>query len=64
MVVLDERRPLYESKANLSIGLAHPYRIRALEMLSAAAEAPVADVVAETGLQASHLSQHISALRR
>ncbi|MBH0009968.1 metalloregulator ArsR/SmtB family transcription factor [Salinibacterium sp. SWN1162] len=64
MAVLDERRPLYEIKANLFKGLAHPYRIRVLEMLSAADEASVADMLAETGLEASHLSQHLSVLRR
>jgi len=64
MVALDERRPLYEIKANLFKGLAHPYRIRVLEILSAADEASVADMLAETGLEASHLSQHLSVLRR
>ncbi len=64
MAVLDERRPLYEIKANLFKGLAHPYRIRVLEILSASDEASVADMLAETGLEASHLSQHLSVLRR
>ena len=64
MVVLDERRPLYEIKANLFKGLAHPYRIRVLEILSANDEASVTEMLADTGLEASHLSQHLSVLRR
>jgi DNA-binding transcriptional ArsR family regulator len=64
MVVLDERRPLYEIKANLFKGLAHPYRIRVLEILSSNDEASVTEMLAETGLEASHLSQHLAVLRR
>lgn len=60
----DDQRPLYEIKANLFKGLAHPYRIRVLEILSGVDEAPVAQLIAETGLEASHLSQHLSVLRR
>ncbi|WP_430869200.1 ArsR/SmtB family transcription factor [Demequina aurantiaca] len=57
-------RPLYEIKANLFKGLAHPYRIRVLEILAGVEEAPVSELIAETGLEASHLSQHLSVLRR
>lgn len=60
----DFRAPLYEVKANLFKGLAHPVRIRVLEMLSAAPEVSVTDMLAATGLEASHLSQHLSVLRR
>lgn len=60
----DEQRPLYEIKANLFKGLAHPYRIRVLEILAGVDEAPVSELIAETGLEASHLSQHLSVLRR
>lgn len=60
----DFRAPLYEVKANLFKGLAHPVRIRVLELLSAAPEVSVTDMLAETGLEASHLSQHLSVLRR
>ncbi|MBU1586561.1 MAG: metalloregulator ArsR/SmtB family transcription factor [Actinobacteria bacterium] len=60
----DEHRPLYEVKANLFKGLAHPLRIRILEVLSAAPEVAVSDLLAETGLEPSHLSQHLSVLRR
>lgn len=56
--------PLYEVKANLFKGLAHPFRIRILELLSASSEVSVAALQAETGLEASHLSQHLAVLRR
>lgn len=57
-------RPLYEVKANLFKGLAHPVRIRVLEVLSAAPEVTVAELLADIGLEPSHLSQHLSVLRR
>lgn len=58
--------PLYEIKANLFKALAHPARIRVLELLAAAPDnsAPVSFLLAETGLEASHLSQHLATLRR
>lgn len=58
------RQPLYEVKANLFKGLAHPFRIRILELLSSAPELSVAALQEETGLEASNLSQHLSVLRR
>ncbi len=58
------QKPLYEVKANLFKGLAHPFRIRILELLTAAGEVSVAALQAETGLEASHLSQHLAVLRR
>ncbi|MFG3398881.1 ArsR/SmtB family transcription factor [Streptomyces parvus] len=51
-------------KANLFKGLAHPLRIRILELLSDSDEVSVARLGEETGLEASHLSQHLSVLRR
>ncbi|WOF22400.1 metalloregulator ArsR/SmtB family transcription factor [Microbacterium betulae] len=60
----EAQRPLYEVKANLFKGLAHPFRIRILELLSESAEVSVAELLSETGLEASHLSQHLSVLRR
>lgn len=58
--------PLYDIKANLFKALAHPARIRILELLAAAPDtaAPVSYLLAETGLEASHLSQHLATLRR
>lgn len=58
------QRPLYEVKANLFKGLSHPVRVRVLEVLSASGEVSVAELLADTGLEASHLSQHLSVLRR
>lgn len=60
----DSQRPLYEVKANLFKGLAHPVRVRVLEVLSAADEVSVAELLADTGLEPSHLSQHLAVLRR
>jgi DNA-binding transcriptional ArsR family regulator len=59
----NEHRPLYEVKANLFKGLAHPVRVRVLEVLASADTVSVADLLADTGLEASHLSQHLSVLR-
>ena len=59
----DGNRPLYEVKANLFKGLAHPFRVRVLEVLSSGPEASVADLLEATGLEASHLSQHLAVLR-
>lgn len=64
MPLSQSQRPLYEVKANLFKGLAHPFRIRILELLSAATEVSVTELQRETGLEASHLSQHLSVLRR
>lgn len=61
---LGGRGPLNTVKADLFKGLAHPVRIRVLELLSEQAEVSVADLLAETELEASHLSQHLSVLRR
>lgn len=64
MVFGAEERPLYEIKANLFKGLAHPYRIRVLEILDQVGESSVGDMLTKTGLEASHLSQHLSVLRK
>lgn len=56
-------QPLHEIKAELFKALAHPVRVRALELL-ADGERPVSELLAETGMEASHLSQHLSVLRR
>jgi DNA-binding transcriptional ArsR family regulator len=56
-------RPLAEAKADLFKALAHPARIRVLELL---AECPrtVGELAEGTGLELSHLSQQVSVLRR
>jgi ArsR family transcriptional regulator len=58
-------RPLYEIKANLFKALAHPARIRILEILSATGEpTPVSDILAETAIEPTLLSQHLAVLKR
>ncbi|GIG24565.1 ArsR/SmtB family transcription factor [Cellulomonas denverensis] len=57
-------RPLSEVKADLFKGLAHPVRIRVLELLAEGGELPVSTLLSETGLESSHLSQHLAVLRR
>src|SRR5690606_6055115 len=64
MPLTQAQRPLYEVKAGLFKGLAHPFRIRILEILAGADEVTVAELQSETGLEASHLSQHLAVLRR
>ncbi|MGB3732002.1 ArsR/SmtB family transcription factor [Microbacterium sp.] len=60
----DPNRPLYEVKAGLFKGLAHPIRIRILEVLSAVPESSVSELLAQIDLEASHVSQHLAVLRR
>ncbi|MGP4056303.1 ArsR/SmtB family transcription factor [Mycobacterium sp. 4D054] len=61
----DQQRPLYEIKANLFKALAHPARIRVLEILSAAGgPTSVSDILAATGLEPTLLSQHLAVLKR
>ncbi|GAB3621251.1 metalloregulator ArsR/SmtB family transcription factor [Glutamicibacter endophyticus] len=60
----DLNRPLYEVKAGLFKGLSHPLRIRILEVLSTGDEVPVSELIKQTGLEASHLSQHLAVLRK
>lgn len=62
--------PLYEIKANLFRALAHPVRIRVLELLVAAETDPatpgevnVAELLADLGVTPSHLSGHLAVLR-
>ncbi len=57
-------RPLYEVKANLFKGLAHPVRVRVLELLLPGDPVSVSELISETGLEASHMSQHLSVLRK
>lgn len=56
-------RPLAEAKAELFKALAHPARIRVLELL-AERERTVGQLAEETGLELSHLSQQVTVLRR
>lgn len=56
-------RPLSEIKADLFRALAHPARVRVLEVL-AGGERSVGDLATEVGVEASHLSQQLAVLRR
>ena len=59
-----DARPLYQVKADMFKGLAHPVRVRVLEVLAGADEVPVTELMRVTGLEPSHLSQHLAVLRR
>src|SRR3954451_562202 len=56
-------RPLAEAKADLFKALAHPARIRVLELL-ADGDRTIGELADETGLELSHLSQQVSVLKR
>lgn len=56
-------RPLPEVKADLFRALAHPARIRALEVL-VDGERSVGDLQPLVGIESSHLSQQLAILRR
>lgn len=56
-------RPLAEAKAELFKALAHPARVRVLELL-ADGDRTMGELAALSGFELSHLSQHVSTLRR
>ena len=56
-------RPLSEIKAELFKALAHPARVRVLELLSEG-ERTVGEMQPLVGLESSHLSQQLGVLRR
>jgi ArsR family transcriptional regulator len=56
-------RPITEAKAELFKALAHPARVRVLELL-ADGEHTMGELAELTGLEPSHLSQHVTVLRR
>lgn len=55
-------RPIYQVKAEFLRALAHPVRIRVLELLSEG-ERSVGELVKEIGIEPSHLSQQLGVLR-
>ena len=57
------RRPVPEAKAELFRALAHPARIRVLEVL-ADGECSVGAMQPLVGIESSHLSQQLAVLRR
>lgn len=56
-------RPIAEAKADLFKALAHPGRVRVLELL-AEGERTIGELAAGTGMELSHLSQQVTVLRR
>ncbi len=56
-------RPLSEIKAELFRALAHPVRVRVLELL-VDGERSVGDLAQSAGVEQSHLSQQLAVLRR
>lgn len=56
-------RPIAEAKADLFKALAHPVRVRVLELL-AEGEHTMGELAARTDVELSHLSQHVTLLRR
>lgn len=56
-------RPIYQVKADFFKTLAHPARIRVLELLRDG-ERSVGELIPKVGLEASHLSQQLGILRR
>lgn len=61
----DATAPLAAMKAELFKSLAHPVRVRVLEVLAEAPDhtAAVSTLLAQTGAEASSLSQHLAVLR-
>jgi ArsR family transcriptional regulator len=59
----EPNRPLSEVKAELFKALAHPARVRALEVL-AGGELTVGELQPLVGIESSHLSQQLGVLRR
>jgi len=57
------QRPISEIKADLFRALAHPARIRVLEVLGEG-ERSVGELVPLVGIESSHLSQQLAVLRR
>jgi ArsR family transcriptional regulator len=56
-------RPVTEAKADLFKALAHPGRVRVLELL-AEGERTIGELAARTEMELSHLSQQVTVLRR
>jgi ArsR family transcriptional regulator len=60
---LHEGQSLADAKAELFKALAHPARVRVLELLSER-EHTIGELAELTGLELSHLSQQVAVLRR
>jgi len=60
---VDLTKPIYEVKAQFFKTLGHPARIRVLEVLAGGPRS-VSELQPDVGLEASHLSQQLSVLRK
>jgi ArsR family transcriptional regulator len=56
-------KPLYQAKAEFFKALAHPARIRVLELLSER-EHSVSEMLPQVGIEPAHLSQQLAVLRK
>jgi DNA-binding transcriptional ArsR family regulator len=56
-------RPIAEAKADLFKALAHPGRVRVLELLTEG-DRTIGELADGTGMELSHLSQQVTVLRR
>ena len=56
-------RPIEDAQAELFKALAHPVRVRVLELL-AERDHTMGELALRTGFELSHLSQHVTQLRR
>ncbi len=56
--------PVFEAKAELFKALAHPVRVRVLEVLASGREYSVGKLAAGVEVEAPHLSQQLGILRR
>src|SRR4051794_5040116 len=63
MVPFTPGRPVVEAKADLFKALAHPGRVRVLELL-AEGERTIGELAEGAGMELSHLSQQVTVLRR
>lgn len=60
----DPSAPVFEMKAELFKALAHPVRVRVLELLAEGEQRSVSELAADVGVESSHLSQQLGVLRR
>ena len=56
--------PLLERMADVLKVLAHPHRLRVIEVLESASEAPVHEIVMALGLSQAATSHHLNRMRR
>lgn len=63
LMTLTTDGPVCEAKAELFKALGHPARIRVLELLGSG-ERTMGELAEGSGMELSHLSQHVATLRR